>query len=113
MPSASVRIATRVKAGDLTRVRKAYFRSFITKRNDGIDFHGAPRRKKARQQSGKEEKKNRGGEEKRIVRRGLVKLRGDQAAKRQCRSQSGDQSKKHGPHSLVHDQSQDVARLRA
>src|SRR5256714_9207131 len=61
MPSARVRIATRVKAGDLTRVRKAYFRSFITKRNDGIDFHGAPRRKKARQQSRKEEQKNRVG----------------------------------------------------
>src|SRR5947199_46089 len=45
MPSARVRIATRVKAGDLTRLRKEYLRSFITKRDDGIDFHGAVRGK--------------------------------------------------------------------
>src|SRR5436190_22237101 len=58
MPSASVRIATRVKAGDLTRVRKAYLKSasigievserrlklFVTQRNHRIDFHGAARR---------------------------------------------------------------------
>ena len=61
-------MATTVKAGDLTRVRKAYFKSFITKRDDRIDFHGAPRREKARQQCSKEKKKHRGGEEKRTER---------------------------------------------
>src|ERR1051326_4668379 len=80
MPSASVRMATRVKAGDLTRVRKAYFRSFITKGNDGIDFHGAARGDQTRQQSGEEQHKNRGAEEQRIVRGCLIKLRRDQTA---------------------------------
>src|SRR2546423_5733953 len=113
MPSASVRIATRVKAGDLTRVRKAYFRSFITKCDDGIDFHGTACGKKTRQQSGKEEKKNRSGEEKRIVRRGFVELGGDQAAKCQSCSQARDQSKDDRPHSLIENEPQNIVRLRA
>src|ERR1041385_1097419 len=113
MPSARVRIAISVKAGDLTRVRKAYFKSFITKRDDGIDFHGAARGEKTRQQSSQEQNKNRGREEKRVIGGSLIELRRDQATKTKNCDQSSHRSENDRPHSLIDDEPQDVARLRA
>src|ERR1043166_8483217 len=101
MPSASVRMATSVKAGDLMRVRNAYFKSFITKSNDGIDFHGAAGGEQTRQQGSEEQDKDRGGEEKRIVSGGLIKLRCDQATENKDSNQPGDRPENNRPHSLI------------
>src|SRR5438105_8079690 len=105
-------MATRVNAGDLRRVRKAYFKSFITTSDDRIDLHRATRGKHAGENCSQSENRDGNGEEKGAVSRGLIKLRGNQTAQRQDCNQSRDQSEDDRPHSLIENEPQNIVRLR-
>src|SRR5437899_7777949 len=77
MPTASVKTATQVNAGDFRSWRSANFTSFILFGSQGgnwINVCGAARGHQTREQRSQAKNCNRPGEYKRIVRRDLVEL---------------------------------------
>src|SRR4029077_17253158 len=84
IPSASVKIATDVNPGDLRSWRRANLRSLILFCAQGdywIDACGAAGWYKTSKQSGDGKSRGSNGNQKRIMRRDLVKLGGDEMAR--------------------------------
>src|SRR6266566_7627071 len=116
MPSASTITAAIVNPGDLRSWRRANRRSFISfsaQSFDWIDERRAARRNQTSEQR-RECQYDRGrAEQKWIVRRNLVKLRRQQTTDGKCSGQTNNQTKDYRIHSLPHDQTQYIRRLRA
>src|SRR6266576_2423005 len=116
IPSASVITARKVKPGDLRSWRRANRRSFISlcaQSFDWIDMRSAACRNQTSEQR-RECQHDRGrAEQQWIVRRNLVKLRRQQTTDGKCSSQTNNQTKDYGIHSLPHNQTQHICRLRA
>src|SRR5438309_6018854 len=107
MPSASVRTAMQVNAGDLRSWRSANFTSLILFGSQGgnwIDVCGAACRYQTSQQRGRREQNCCDAEQHWVVRRNLIELRRDQPAEREAAD--------HRFHSLAHDEPKDIACLR-
>src|SRR5206468_4900438 len=116
MPTASVKTATQVNAGDLRSWRSANFTSFILFGSQGgnwIDVCGAACRYQTSQQRGRSEQNCCAAEQQWVVRRNLIELRRDQPAERERRDNAEREAADHRFHSLAHDEPQDIARLRA
>src|SRR6266480_3494923 len=119
MPTASVKTATQVNAGDLRSWRSANFMSvmsfisFGSQRGNWVDVRGAARRYQTSQQRGRREQNCCDAEQHWVVRRNLIELRRDQPAERERRDNAEREAADHRFHSLAHDEPQDIARLRA
>src|SRR6266567_3885170 len=96
IPSASTITAAIVNPGDLRSWRRANRRSFISLCAQSFDWIDEGR-----------------AEQQWIVRRNLVKLRRQQTTDGKCSSQTNNQTKDYGIHSLPHNQTQHICRLRA
>src|SRR5439155_11844167 len=115
MPTASVKTATQVNAGDLRSWRSANFTSVILFGSQGgnwVDVCGAARRYQTRHQCDRREQNCCAAEQHWVVRRNLIELRRDQAVERERRNDAEREPAHHRLHSLVHNQAQHVARLR-
>src|SRR6266704_2384911 len=115
MPTASVKTATQVNAGDLRSWRSANFTSLIlfgSQRGNWIDVCGAACRYQTRHQCNRHEQNCCAAEQHWIVRRNLIELRRDQLAERERRNNAEHEPAHHRLHSLAHDESQDFACLR-
>src|SRR5205823_9692880 len=118
MPTASVKTATQVNAGDLRSWRSANFMSvmsfilFGSQRGNWVDVCGAACRYQTSQQRGRREQNCCAAEQHWVVRRNLIELRRDQAVERERRNDAEREPAHHRLHSLVHNQAQHVARLR-
>src|SRR5438067_4754537 len=119
IPSARVRIAMMVKAGAFANIRNAYFRSVNTKSLFSaqclhrIDKCSATRRQKTGEERGGGEQYGRAAEQCRIVRGNLIELRGDQTTERKRNRNPDRKTDDHRSHSLINNQPQHIARLRA
>src|SRR5438128_3356981 len=119
MPTASVKTATQVNAGDLRSWRSANFMSvmsfisFGSQRGNWVDACGAACRYQTSQQRGRREQNCCDAEQHWVVRRNLIELRRDQPAERERRDNAEREAADHRFHSLAHDEPQDIACLRA
>src|SRR5437588_3332383 len=116
MPTASVKTATQVNAGDLRSWRSANFISLIlfgSQSGNWIDVCGAARRYQTSEQRGRCEQNCCDAEQHWVVRRNSIELRRDQPAEGDRRDNAEREPDHHRFHSLAHDKPQDIARLRA
>src|SRR5882724_743350 len=116
MPTASVKTATQVNAGDLRSWRSANFTSLIlfgSQRGNWIDVCGAACREQTRHQCDRHEQNRCTAEQQGIVRRNLIELRRDQPAQRERRDNAEREAADHRFHSLARDEPEDIACLRA
>src|SRR6266550_1764695 len=116
MPTASVKTAMQVNAGDLRSWRSANFTSVIlfgSQRGNWIDVCGAACREQTRRQCGRREQNCCDAEQHWVVRRNLIERRRDQPAERERRDNAEGEAAEHRFHSLAHDERQDIARLRS
>src|SRR5438309_6831071 len=112
MPSASVRTAMQVNAGDLRSWRSANFTSVIlfgSQRGNWVDVCGAACRYQTSQQRGRREQNCGDAEQHWVVRRNLIEPRRDQPAERERRDNAEREAAGHRFHSLAYDEPQDIA----
>src|SRR6476659_1864865 len=116
IPSASVTTAMTVNPGDLRSWRRANLKSlilFCAQRDYWIDACGAAGWYKTGKQSGDGKSRGSNGNQKRIVRRDLVKLGGDEMTSAKRGGKADYQPEQNRIHPLFHHESQNICDLRA
>src|SRR5947207_15606360 len=118
IPSASVTKAMKVNAGDSRSLRKAKRRSFMqvlfgAQRLNWIDQCGAAGGQQARKERDGREQNGRAAEQHGVMGRHFKELRRKQSPEREGGHDANRESDHNRPHSLIDDQMQDVAGLRA
>src|SRR5437588_9475488 len=118
IPSASVRMAMKVNAGDCQSFRKAKRRSlmktlFGAQRLHWIDKRGATRRQQTRQQRNRRQQNGRAAEQRRIVGGNFKQLGYKQSPERERGHDPDRQSNNNGLHPLINNQTQDITGLSA